>query len=106
VASAGRGEVWIVDLGFAGKRRPCVVLSVPPADSERALVVIIPGTTSVWGTRFEVRLDLPFLNKAGGVFDAQNLQAVSQAKLVQRLGSLTPEQMRSIESAARLWLGL
>ena len=26
---ADRGSVWIVDLGLAGKVRPCLVLSVP-----------------------------------------------------------------------------
>ncbi len=26
------GEVWLVDLGMAGKIRPCLLLTGPPAD--------------------------------------------------------------------------
>ncbi|WP_337174307.1 type II toxin-antitoxin system PemK/MazF family toxin [Paludisphaera sp.] len=101
----GRGEVWVVDLGRAGKNRPCLVLSVPAADSERALAVIVPGTTATWGTRYEVELGLRFLRREG-VFDVQNLQAVPLAKFHRKLGALTPEQMESIEAVAREWLGL
>jgi len=91
VATAvGRGEVRIVDLGHVGKRRPCIILSVPAADSERALASIIPGTTAVWGTLFEVTLHLPFLQR-DGVFDAQNLQTVSLGKFLERRGSLATE---------------
>lgn len=103
--AVSRGEVWIVDLGYAGKRRPCIVLSIAPADSERALVVIIPATTAVRGTRFEVKLDLPFLER-DGVFDVQNLQAVSLGKFLGKRGSLTADQMKPVDDAVRLWLGL
>ena len=48
-----RGEVWIVDLGIVGKIRPCVVVSVPILDEDRALIAIIPHTTQPRGTRFE-----------------------------------------------------
>lgn len=99
-----RGEVWIVDLGYVGKRRPCLVLSIAPSDAERALAVIVPGTTSVRGTRFEVTLDLPFLR--GGVFDVQNLQAVALGRFLAKRGVVTPEQMGTVEAAVRLWLGL
>ena len=42
-----RGEVWLVDLGYAAKVRPCLVLSIPAADEDRALATLIPHTTSV-----------------------------------------------------------
>ena len=29
MGSPSRGEVWLVDLGYAAKVRPCLVLSVP-----------------------------------------------------------------------------
>ncbi len=103
--AVGRGEIWVVDLGLAGKRRPCLVLSIPAADAERALAVIAPGTTAIWETRFEVKLDLRVL-KGKGVFDVQNLQAVPLAKFESKLGQVTPEQMGRIEDAVRLWLGL
>jgi mRNA interferase MazF len=34
-----RGEVWLVDLGFVAKVRPCTVVSVPATDQDRALAM-------------------------------------------------------------------
>ena len=65
-----RGDVWIVDLGFAGKVRSCVVLRIPSLDQDRDLVTVRPHTTSVRGSRFEVRIASRFLD--GAAFDAQN----------------------------------
>ena len=42
MAKADRGEVWLVDLGYAAKTRPCLVLSIPPLDTDRALTTVIP----------------------------------------------------------------
>lgn len=41
-----RGEVWLVDLGLAAKVRPCLVISVPPQEHERALCTLVAHTTS------------------------------------------------------------
>ncbi len=99
-----RSEVWLVDLGFAAKTRPCLVLSIPALDEDRALVTLVPHTTSPRGSRFEVDLKLSFLKQ--GVFDAQNLVTIPHAKLVRKLGELTAEQMLDIEDAVCDWLGL
>jgi hypothetical protein len=64
-----RGEVWLVDLGYVAKTRPCLVLSVPILDTDRALAKVIPHTTSPRETRFEVAVPQPFLRP--GVFDGQ-----------------------------------
>lgn len=32
-----RGEVWLADLGFAAKTRPCLVMSVQVASQDRVL---------------------------------------------------------------------
>ena len=50
----GRGEVWLVDLGMAAKVRPALVVSVPAEDIDRALVTLVPHTTSPRQSRFEV----------------------------------------------------
>jgi mRNA-degrading endonuclease toxin of MazEF toxin-antitoxin module len=71
---ARRGEVWLVDLGMAAKVRPAVVVSVPASDTDRALVTIVPHTTSPRQSRFEATVPGPFLKT--GVFDAQNLVAI------------------------------
>jgi mRNA interferase MazF len=99
-----RGDVWIVDLGFAGKVRPCVVLSVPSLDQDRALVTVIPHTTSVRGSRFEVRIAKRFLDE--GAFDAQNPVTLPHPRLIRRLGALSAQELVAIEDAVRLWLGL
>lgn len=99
-----RGEVWIVDLGMAAKTRPCVVLSIPLLDEDRALIAVIPHTTQTRGTRFEANVSLPFLKP--GAFDAQGLQAAVLAKFERRLGALTANQMQAIEDAICRWLGI
>ena len=99
-----RGEVWLVDLGMAAKVRPCLILSVPALDEDRALATLVPHTTSPRNSRFEVALNVGFLKT--GVFDAQNLVTIPHAKLVRKLGALTEEQMIDIEDAVCHWLGL
>ena len=99
-----RGEVWLVDLGLVAKVRPCLVLSVPLEDADRALVTLVPRTTSVYGSRFEVGVQTRFLKS--GVFDAQNLVTIPRAKLTRQLGKLSAKQLEAVEDAVRRWLGL
>jgi mRNA interferase MazF len=83
-----RGEVWLVDLGYTAKVRPCLVLSVPALDRDRALLTLVAHTTSPRESRFEVATRAPFLRP--GVFDAQNLVTIPRAKLIRRLGLVSP----------------
>jgi mRNA interferase MazF len=99
-----RGEVWLVDLGYVAKVRPCLVLSVAPSDTERALVTLVPHTTKPRQSRFEVETRVPFLR--AGVFDAQSLVTVAFPKLLKRQGSLSDEGLEAIENSVRSWLGL
>ncbi len=99
-----RGEVWLVDLGMAAKVRPAVVISVPADDSDRALVTLVPHTTSPRNSRFEVSVHIPVLR--AGVFDAQNLVTIPHAKLVKVLGRLSGVQLGAVERGVCLWLGI
>jgi mRNA interferase MazF len=99
-----RGEVWLVDLGYAAKVRPCLVLSIPAADEDRALATPVPHTTSTRASRFEVNIKVPLLRK--GAFDAQNLVTIPHAKLIRKLGMVQPIQLSSVEDIVRFWLGL
>lgn len=99
-----RGEVWLVDLGYVAKTRPCLVLSIPAEDADRALATLIPHTTSLRGSRFEVVIKVRYLKD--GAFDAQNLVTIPHAKLIRKLGTLQPNELASVESAVRLWLSL
>ena len=99
-----RGEVWLVDLGMAAKVRPALVISVPAEDTDRALVTLVPHTTSSRQSRFEAAVSVPFLR--AGVFDAQSLVTIPHAKLVRPLGKLGTAHLASVERAVCLWLGL
>jgi mRNA interferase MazF len=99
-----RGEVWLVDLGYVAKTRPCLVVSVPANDNDRALATLVPHTTSVRGTQFEVKITTHYLKN--GAFDAQNLVTIPYAHLIRKLGSLHQTQLLLIDDALRLWLFL
>src|SRR5262245_29156637 len=94
---AQRGDVWLVDLGLAAKVRPCLVLSVPVAEQDRALVTVVAHTTSPRGSRFEVAVTTRFLHP--GVFDAQNLVTIPHGKLLRKVDVLSPTQLVAIEAA-------
>lgn len=99
-----RGEVWQVDLGLAAKVRPALVLSRPPGDADRALVTLVPHTTAIRGSAYEVPVRAGFLRD--GAFDAQNLVTIPHAKLMRKLGQLNPQQLSVVETAVCLWLGI
>ena len=104
MASPKRGEVWLVDLGYLAKIRPCLVFSIEPEVQDRALATLVIHTTSVRGSRFEVATQVRFLQS--GAFDAQNLITISLSKLQRRLGTLSEDQFALVEDAVRHWLGL
>lgn len=99
-----RGEVWLVDLGLAAKVRPALVMSVPPSDEDRALVTVVPHTTSVRGSRFEASISVSFLKP--GAFDTQGIVTIPSAKLLRMLGRLKPHELAAVELRLCEWLGL
>ena len=90
----------MVDLGMTAKVRPALVISVPAEDIDRALVTLVPHTTSPRQSRFEATVSVPFLR--AGVFDAQNLVTVPHAKLIRPLGKLGSAQLAVVEWAVGL----
>ena len=99
-----RGEVWLVDLGLTAKIRPCLVISTAIGDADRALITLIPHTTSTRGTQFEVSVQTPFLKP--GAFDAQGLITVPVSRAIRFLGSLRKSHMQPVEEAVCKWLEL
>ena len=100
-----RGEVWLVDLGMVAKVRPCLVISTTALMQDRALVTVVTHTKSTRGSRFEVSVRTKYLD-AAGVFDAQSIVTVPEAKFLRKLGTLQPDQLSAIEDAVRQWLKL
>ena len=99
-----RGDLWLVDLGYLGKVRPVLVVGIPFLEHERTLRIVVPHTTAVIGTRFEVVINHPVLEK--GAFDVQQTAALQAAKFIRRLGVLHPDKFRMVETALAVVLGL
>src|SRR6476620_9268655 len=89
---------------MAAKVRPCAVVSVGVGDEDRALVTLIPHTTSVRHTQFEAAVPVSFLK--AGAFDAQGLVTVPLPYAIRPLGQLANDQMRLVEQIVCRWLGL
>ncbi len=94
VRHARKGEVWQVDMGIAGKIRPCLLLTDYPADDELALVTVLPHTTALRDNRWELSIPKPFLRP--GAFHLQQIQSVSVAYLMRRLGELSEEEWKQV----------
>lgn len=99
-----RGEVWLCDLGMIAKVRPVLVFSVPFGDHDYALFHIVPHTTAVRNSQFEVPLTLSWLQP--GVFNIQGSQSVPRSNLIRLLGTLTENQLAEIEKSFRRWVKL
>ena len=55
-----RGEVWLIDFGVQGKTRPALVVSVAFGDRDRALITVVPHTTALRGSPFEIAVNALF----------------------------------------------
>ena len=98
-----RGEVWLVDFGITAKVRPALVISVPFADADRALIGVIPHTTATRGSQFEVAVEARFLDK--GAFLVQGIQALPPKYFLRRIGVLTAAQLQNVEDGLLRWVG-
>ena len=99
-----RGEVWQVDFGITQKVRPALVISIPFEDADRALIGVVPHTTATRGSQFEVSVPTQFLEE--GAFLVQGIQALPPKYFYRRLGILTPDQLRQVETALLRWQGI
>ena len=99
-----RGEVWQVDFGVTAKVRPALVISVPYADADRALIGVIPHTTATRGSQFEIVVGARFLGE--GAFLVSGIQAFPSKFFLRRLGVLTPAQLLSVEDGLLRWIGI
>jgi mRNA interferase MazF len=83
-------------MGIAGKVRPCLLLTDYPADDELALITIVPHTTALRGNRWELAISKSFLKP--GAFHFQQIQSVSVAYLMRRLGTLTEDDWTRVQA--------
>jgi mRNA interferase MazF len=58
----------MVDLGMVAKTRPVLIFNVPFQDDERALYAVVPHTTALRGGRFEVAVNVSWLEHGALMF--------------------------------------
>jgi mRNA interferase MazF len=89
---------------MAAKTRPVLVVSVAYGDSDRAIVTVVPHTTQLRGSPFEISVQAPFLQR--GAFLVQGISTYSKAWAIRKIGALTRNQMATVMAGLRKWLGL
>ncbi len=98
-----RGEVWLFDLGMAAKTRPVLIMSVPYGDADRVLFTVVPHTTALRGSTFEISVSAPFLKP--GAFLVQGISTYPKAWAIRKLGTLSSEQFERVAAGLLRWLG-
>lgn len=104
-----RGEVWWVNFdpsvgGEIQKRRPAVIVSNNAANNFLNRIQVVPLTSSV-GRVFPSEA-LVTVNGRLGKAMADQLTTVSKERVGDRIGSLSPDDMRKVEFSVRIQLGL
>ena len=98
-----RGEVWLIDFGAAGKTRPALIVSVNFGERDRALITVVPHTTSLRGSPFEIAARAPFLK--AGAFLVQGVTTFPTVRALHRLGTLSPQAFKDVFRGLLRWLG-
>jgi len=108
-----RGELWLVAIGASrpgepGKHRPAVIVSADEMLSgvEDELIVVVPVSSSRARTPLRPVISPGEGVDADSVAVCRGLRAVSRARLLQRLGAVSPETLHDIEDALVLVLAL
>jgi mRNA interferase MazF len=100
------GELYLVDLGVAGKVRPAVIVSREDPDSPRAVAICAPLTTQNRGSAYEVALGkLKSLDKESWI-NVQGVMSIGHEKLIRRLGRISTRQLDDVKAALRFALDL
>jgi mRNA interferase MazF len=98
-----RGEVWLIDFGLAGNTRPALVVSTLFGDQDRSLITVVPHTTSLRGSRFEISVQVSFLKS--GAFLVQGVTTFPTVRAPHRLGSLQRNAFNKVFAGLLNWLG-
>ena len=85
------------------KVRSALIVSVAYGDTDRALVTIIPHTTSLRGSQYEIAIDVPFLRQ--GAFLVQNVATYPNVRALRKLGTVKPAQFDLVFAGLLRWLG-
>jgi mRNA interferase MazF len=89
---------------MAAKTRPVLVVSVAYGDTDRAIVTVVPHTTELRGSPYEISVDAPFLHR--GAFLVQGISTYPKAWVIRKIGVLKRDQMAAVMAGLADWLGL
>ena len=82
------GDVFIEDLGYEGKVRPVVVVSLEDQDAPRATSVVVPLPSQFRGSRYEIQMPrVPWLNLQSFA-NLQGIGSIEHHELTNRRGKL------------------
>ncbi len=110
---ASRGEIWLVNLSPTEGReqagtRPALIVSVDLFNHGAAeLVVVIPITSKAKGIPLHVEVNPP----EGGLslksfVKCEDVRSISTARLMKKLGKVSPQTVNSVEDRLKILLGL
>ena len=101
-----RGDVVMVDLGYLGKVRPCVVLSVAEPDRERNMSIVVPLTTEQRGGECEVAFPKPAWLRQESVVNVLGIAGVDNSKIIRRLAPFPQESLAQVYAVLRRAMGI
>ncbi|MBI2431559.1 MAG: type II toxin-antitoxin system PemK/MazF family toxin [Candidatus Hydrogenedentes bacterium] len=93
------GEIWLADLGLAGKTRPVVILIADNLNAPRTLIIYVPITRQSRGSELEIPLGhLRFLD-IESVANVQAIGALPRALFEKRLGVIDASTLTAIKQS-------
>jgi mRNA interferase MazF len=101
-----RGDAVLVDLGAAAKVRPCVVVSIPRADRQRNMSVVVPMTTQIRGSECEVAFDKPRWLTQESVINVLGIAGVDNSQILRRLAPFPKADFDQVMQAVSRLLGI
>ena len=100
------GEVYLVDLGIAGKVRPVVEVSREDPEAPRALSAVVPLTSQNRDSRYEVKMPrVPWLSLQSFA-NVQAISSVEHHELTNRRGKFEASVVKQIRESSRWALEL
>ncbi|MBA3692008.1 MAG: type II toxin-antitoxin system PemK/MazF family toxin [Acidobacteria bacterium] len=113
MTKASRGEIWLVNLSPTEGReqagtRPALIVSVDIFNHGAAeLVVVIPVTSKTKGIPLHVEINPP----EGGLslksfVKCEDVRSISTARLIKKLGKVSPPTVNAVEDRLKILLGL
>jgi mRNA interferase MazF len=100
-----RGDIWMYDFRVPDKRRPVLVLTRQEVIGLLHTVMVAPITSSIKGAPSEVMVGVGEGLKHDSAVNLDHVQTVEQARLVRRIGQVSPSKMREVCRALAIAVG-